>query len=54
MHEEHLFRKKDKTRPLIRVVDKAEEQVAIIKALYDNTDYRGEEATYRRVAARYA
>ena len=49
----HLFRKRSKNVPLVRVVDGKADRNQIILQLHDEGGHRGREGTYRRLADRY-
>jgi hypothetical protein len=53
VRERHLFTLPSGGRPLRRVVDDAEEQSEIIRAMHDDSGHRGKEGTWRKVWARY-
>ena len=49
----HLFRRNSKNVPMHRVVDDSVERQTILHQLHNESDHKGREATYRRVADRY-
>ncbi len=53
VQDNQLFRRNSKNVPMHRVVDDSTERQTILKQLHDESNHKGQEGTYRRVADRY-
>ena len=53
VQDSHVFRRNSKNDPMRRVVDDPTERQNILQQLHDESDHKGREGTYRRVADRY-
>ena len=53
VRDRHLFKRINKNVLLQKIIDKAENQAIILKQLYNESEHREREKTYRRVTNKY-
>ena len=53
VRDKHLFKRVNKNVLLQKVINKAEDQIIILKQLYNKEEHRKRKKTYRRIIDKY-